>query len=412
MENNHSESKLSLHYFDLIQNILLSLLFFILPIKVKLATGIFMLVILSFILKLIFEKQKPNLSYRAFKKHYGIFHWILVSMAIFELLHLLGMLYTSNVAFGWFDVTAKLLFFIVPLFLFFNLLKLNLWFIYTFLFGCCFVVLLNSTIYFFPDFFNVKAENALVFSKFMHRSYFSIFILFGLSFLFFQANLPKWMFFVFFPIFSFGVVFSLSKAAILTFILLNIIGLIYLIYHKKWGFILYFMTIGLFGYLTPFQSQNDILKQRFKNVTDKNFTSDKNSTESNAARKFTWHASLELIKAHPLIGVGTGDIKDELNKKQYELGYHGIAKQKLNAHNQFLNTWIAIGLPGLIVLLFITIGGVIVTLRHKNWLAFSFFSILSFNALFESIFETEAGIFALCFGVIIFTNEKFQNEIK
>lgn len=398
------------NYFDQIELFLLAVLFFFLPFNVKMAPILFSLLVLNFIVSCIFNKKKPNLSFHAFSMHYKGLSWVLIGMCAFEIIHFIGLSYSSNLDFGWFDVIAKLSFMLIPLFLYFNLIQIHKWVVLSFVLGCAFIVALNSIIYFFPDSFSINATHQVVFSKFMHRSYFGMYLLFGLSILYFYDKISPYFFYVLFPILSIGVVLSQSKAAILTLILINVIGFIFLIVSKNWKFIIYLISMAILLYLSPLKETTKTATDRFNNISTSKYSNDKLSTESNAARKFTWHASYEVIKEHTLFGVGTGDVKDQLNLKQQELGYLGIAKQKLNAHNQYLNTWMAIGLLGLIALCSFTIVGLLISLKMKNWLAFSFFSILSFNALFESIFETEAGIFAICFGVLLVFSKYNDNS--
>ena len=65
-----------------------------------------------------------------------------------------------------------------------------------------------------------------------------------------------------------------------------------------------------------------------------------------------------IIKKNFIFGVGTGDTQDSLNNRYLLNGYTDSFKHKLNAHNQYLETFIAIGLigfSGLISLLIIPI---------------------------------------------------------
>ena len=64
-----------------------------------------------------------------------------------------------------------------------------------------------------------------------------------------------------------------------------------------------------------------------------------------------WKCSIEIIKENVFFGVGTGDVKTELNKKYEEKNIQQALKDNLNSHNQFLQTYVAIGLPGFILLL-------------------------------------------------------------
>src|SRR5205823_1575205 len=82
-----------------------------------------------------------------------------------------------------------------------------------------------------------------------------------------------------------------------------------------------------------------------------------NAEEENSTntRLRIWSYALELIKQHPLFGVGTGDVKDELEIVYKQHNYiPGILKH-FNSHNQFLQTCITLGLCGMVILFLIFI---------------------------------------------------------
>jgi len=63
-----------------------------------------------------------------------------------------------------------------------------------------------------------------------------------------------------------------------------------------------------------------------------------------------WQCSKDVIKRNWLTGVGTGDVQDSLQaayaqRKFYFAAYHN----KYNAHNEYLEMWLANGLPGLLI---------------------------------------------------------------
>jgi len=70
------------------------------------------------------------------------------------------------------------------------------------------------------------------------------------------------------------------------------------------------------------------------------------STEGTAQRLLIWKATLEIIRQHPITGTGTGDIKDALVER-YKSSNNFIAyEKKFNAHNQYLQTFAALGIVG------------------------------------------------------------------
>ena len=100
----------------------------------------------------------------------------------------------------------------------------------------------------------------------------------------------------------------------------------------------------------------------------------------------------KLFKESPIIGYGTGDIKDVLingyKKENFIKGYD----RKYNAHNQFLQFLLAFGLIGMIIFLIILIYPLLYAFFQKNYLYVYLILMLCFNFLFESMLETKAGV--------------------
>jgi O-antigen ligase len=72
-------------------------------------------------------------------------------------------------------------------------------------------------------------------------------------------------------------------------------------------------------------------------------------------------------------------------------------EHKLNSHNQFLNTSVALGLTGLICLLLCLGLPVLLTLKNINLLLWGFCVLSGLNFLFESMLETQAGVMFFAF---------------
>lgn len=70
----------------------------------------------------------------------------------------------------------------------------------------------------------------------------------------------------------------------------------------------------------------------------------------------------------------------------------GAIENKLNVHNQFLETMLGQGLPGITLLFLLFFVGLIHSIKNKNWLFFTFILLVGFNYLFESMLNTQAGV--------------------
>jgi O-antigen ligase len=106
----------------------------------------------------------------------------------------------------------------------------------------------------------------------------------------------------------------------------------------------------------------------------------------------TWMTSADLIREHPFAGVGL-DSREKLVEEYRRNGYNNEAQLRLNSHNQFLETQLALGIPGtagLLLMLFIPL-----FFRQKllnTPLYFSFLIILITTFMFESVLERQWGI--------------------
>jgi O-antigen ligase len=191
--------------------------------------------------------------------------------------------------------------------------------------------------------------------------------------------------------FSFGVLQTESKAGVVClFIVLSV--QFYSILKSKQKKVNWFLGIGVLLFSLVFVINNPI-KTRFEtmlsalgNIQTKN----NSSVESNTARILMWNASWQVWKKDLILGVGTGDYNDELidyNKSNKNLG---VAKEELNAHNQFLNTSVQLGLLGLIVLVMIFISTF--SYSQKSIWQVLILTVFFINFLVESFLETQAGV--------------------
>jgi len=120
-----------------------------------------------------------------------------------------------------------------------------------------------------------------------------------------------------------------------------------------------------------------------------------------------WKDSWQIISENWLYGVGTGDVKDVLlekyKKDHFLIGY----KDRRNAHEQFLQTFIALGVIGFLTLFAMIILPAWASLRDRYYLYLVFLLIFAVNIMVESMLENQAGvIFYAFFNVLLFSKRK------
>jgi O-antigen ligase len=76
--------------------------------------------------------------------------------------------------------------------------------------------------------------------------------------------------------------------------------------------------------------------------------------------------------------------------------------KKLNAHNQFLQTFIGTGIIGFVLLLLITIGTLIYGFVKKNYILALFSTLIFFNFLVESMLQAQAGFIFFVFFLVVY----------
>src|SRR5690606_2483356 len=96
---------------------------------------------------------------------------------------------------------------------------------------------------------------------------------------------------------------------------------------------------------------NPIIKTRIIEALSYKETFYKDTFGGTSIRIRKWKNAINTIKDSPFFGHGIGDQKrvllNQYKKDKFYIGYY----EKFNAHNQYLDTSIAIGLFGLLILL-------------------------------------------------------------
>jgi O-antigen ligase len=124
-----------------------------------------------------------------------------------------------------------------------------------------------------------------------------------------------------------------------------------------------------------------------------------------------WKHSLHIIKGNLLFGVGTGDVKNELSMQYRASNEKTLESRHLNAHNQFLQTAIALGIIGLGALLLILTCAAMWTFQTKQHEATLLILLITINFLFEAMLETQAGVVFISFFLFLYMT-KARNELK
>ena len=121
-----------------------------------------------------------------------------------------------------------------------------------------------------------------------------------------------------------------------------------------------------------------------------------------------WKTGSQLIREHPFIGVGSGDIQDAFDK-QYSANHSALSKHnRRRAHNYYLTIWITFGVIGLAYFLWIHFKFIKSNIANKEILGVLFILIILGSFLIEDTIETQTGVtfYALFYALFSFPTPK------
>lgn len=409
-----------------LSSLLLFMIVFMMPIWIKVVIILLPILLLAWILEGRWKGVYSNFT----KNRYSqliIFFWFL---------HLIGVLYSTNWRYGLEDVQQKLSLILFPLmFLGFSGDEsistkkiLNIFLIGSVVSGVTFLsIALFNSFYFTSNglIFNpappdAPYENYFRYTRlaFLHHpSYLAMYFTFSIAILFGLIKENKVR--LFHLLYSLGVIFFsiliflLSpRAGLIAAFLTILIGTIWLITSKtKW--ILKFGLIGLIVSLTilyiTISSDSDFSNKLKKDIFYNLDLKRSEYSDNYDMRFFIWQCVPNIMSHNLLFGHGTGDFHIELNREYNNRNMVEAAQNNYNAHNQFLETLISLGVIGLIVL--ISLIGYPSYHLYKgsdNFLPVVFLIIIIINLLAESMLSRIAGVlfFALFYSLFFCMNRK------
>lgn len=331
--------------------------------------------------------------------------------------HLVGLIYTNNMKEGIFIVMNKLSLIVFPLTFFSSseiILKRKDTILSSFIGGLftaailCYInafyqahVHASDGNFFNFDVWNLYPEKSFFeliltgnsylnygwLSVFIHVSYFSMYLVLAMYIIYqrlISGNYNKTIYFSLFVTFLITIILLQSRASLIA--LFGIIILESIRYFVSPGkriikfsivssifitIILLIVFSGRFNRILPNNDTNHISYEQLK---------------ANNVRLQVWEKSYNIIKGNILFGVGTGDAHDTL-KKQYTAELLDASHQMyLNVHNEFLETTMRLGIPGLLLL----IGLIVVPLFTSKEQKFNYNLLVIFVLLtiIEYFFES------------------------
>jgi O-antigen ligase len=317
----------------------------------------------------------------------------LMAISFFYLLHVCSFAYTKNLQESFINLETKISLLAFPL-IFYTAnysSKQGKFFLRNFIAGCllCCVGCISHSAY-----ISISENKNYFFyqdlSWFQHPSYLSMYLTFCCMVLFHEKLYTKTVRTVLAVFFTIFVMMLSSKSGIA----------IHVIFLGVW-FILDYTSSGSYKKLALFSGIFILIivgvvffvpqiKSRFDNLIGafQSENIDKTVTESTAVRKLIWHEAAGIIKEKPLLGTSPGDANTTLYERYNQNGLTGAYTKKLNAHNEYLQTGVGLGIIGMLSLACIFL---LPLFSNKNKLFVFFLLITSINFVTESMLQTMAG---------------------
>ena len=365
-------------------------------------------------------------------------NYIPLLLCLFWILHAISLIYTKNLDRGLFDLQQKLSLLLFPL-VCVSAKELVITFrkqiLISFVVGLvltsllCFLKAAINSFSFSPDglVFNPIPADAFWENHFWHYrlsfprhpTYLSMFYSFGLVVLFWllKGKPSKKLMVIYYllvALFLLMIILLTSRSGILIGALVLIVGFLWLYFRRTtllMKILFLFVVIVSISLFAINNTRFSILlkglglNENTQIVKDSQLE-DKLMGETLIRLKI-WAAIPEVVENSWLFGVGSGDAKEVLLERYKQKGLEYALQNELNAHNQYLQTLLSLGIVGLIILLAVIVMPVIQSFRERNILPMLFLIIIMSNFMVESVFERIAGVlFVSIFYSLLFSMKK------
>lgn len=342
-------------------------------------------------------------------------------------MYLISLLYSRNITFAAIDLMQKLSLLLFPLMLLSIREEVVHWYARyrnAFLFGLTFTgfyllvralsrsLLLTPDGYiFYPKPIETPWENYFFYTRFthpFHPTYLSMYYSLGIVFLAeivrkigtVRQRLPYYMLAIFFIALIY---FCSSKAGLIMGFSVVIYTILWVLQRKSKVYAgLVLGVLLLLGGTVALRNERvgqfiSYFSKKERWTMDRDTLFAQKLRNEGTVRIRIWGTIPGIMQDRWIWGVGTGDTKEELVKGYGKYGLNYAGKQRLNAHNQYLQTLLATGLIGLSILLLHLVWIFWLSLRKRNVVLALFITIVAANLVFEAMFERVFGVMFYAF---------------
>lgn len=238
----------------------------------------------------------------------------------------------------------------------------------------------------------------------LHSTYYAYFIIIAVVFLIhFLFTEKRWkirvLYFLLITYFTFFVFHLSARLPIaVLFIFYNMALIYYFSQQRKiWTGVLFLLLLYLISSLVIYNVR--ITRYRFQQLLGFTY-SDGTHHEDGKDKILQWEAGIAANK-NPIFGNGAGDANQSIFDSYEAMGLSKYAERQYNAHNQFIQTYVGMGIFGLISLLFIFVFYFRDFFKSGHFVAYSLLFLTFILYQTESYLERHTGIvmfvFLICF---------------
>jgi O-antigen ligase len=322
--------------------------------------------------------------------------YVLIPMMCYFLAYLVSMLWTENRTVGWVEVGQIAWFFLIPMACLCTdfrqiskrMVRAMLWLFVLSMTLLFWYLLVKAVIGICQSSTHSLMSGLIVFPEFMHHGYSALYVMAGLTFLYTELIQKEKLSGILRALLVFCasclvlfLFFVNSRAGILCLIMLALVcGLHICLIQRK----LRQGVMAIVAILALVTVVHFALPEQYRRLSKT--TTEIAEGETSDARFRIMESAWEVVKEHPLLGVGAGDRMESL------VPYYGTLDDVYCPHNQFLDAWLATGVFGMLILWVMLLLPMVVAWLKHQFFPFMVNLILLVNLLVESMFERQMGV--------------------
>lgn len=229
-----------------------------------------------------------------------------------------------------------------------------------------------------------------------HPAYFSMYLLFSICILYYYARYEKRTLLrlgtvIVFCLLLFSIVYAASRNQIIQAVIL--INVLVILSVSPWkSFKRLAVLLGANCLLVALILNTTYAKQRLQLIWNPKISQGATDT-----RYDRWAAAIEIVKEHPILGVGTGDSAHELELVYQKNELQNALEHKYNVHNAFLEAAVQLGILGALLFAATLIYPFLRSFQCNSYLYALFLLIFILSILTESMLNRQKGVFFYAF---------------